>query len=152
MGLKDRLVEEMKEAAKSGDKLKLSIIRMALAAIKNKEKELRREPDDQEVMKLLASMIKQGKEAREQFSKGGREDLAEKEAKEVEILQSCLPPPLSPHELEEEVRKAIEEVGAKGPQDLGRVMKVIMPRIAGRAEGRSVNELVRKKLSELATA
>ncbi|RLA79420.1 MAG: GatB/YqeY domain-containing protein [Deltaproteobacteria bacterium] len=152
MGLKDRLVEEMKEAAKSGDKLKLSIIRMALAAIKNKEKELRREPDDQEVMKLLASMIKQGKEAREQFSKGGREDLAEKEAKEVEILQSFLPPPLSPQELEEEVRKAIEEVGAKGPQDLGRVMKVIMPRIAGRAEGRSVNELVRKKLSELATA
>ncbi|RLA85629.1 MAG: GatB/YqeY domain-containing protein [Deltaproteobacteria bacterium] len=152
MGLKDRLVEEMKEAAKSGDKLKLSVIRMALAAIKNKEKELRREPDDQEVMKLLASMIKQGKEAREQFSKGGREDLAEKEAKEVEILQSFLPPPLSPQELEEEVRKAIEEVGAKGPQDLGRVMKVIMPRIAGRAEGRSVNELVRKKLSELATA
>jgi len=151
MGLKDRLVDEMKEAAKSGDKLKLSIIRMALAAIKNKEKELRREPDDQEVMKLLASMIKQGKEAREQFSKGGREDLAEKEAREVEILQSFLPPPLSPEELEEEVRKVIEEVGAKGPQDLGRVMKVIMPRIAGRAEGRLVNELVRKKLSELAT-
>ena len=151
MGLKDRLVEEMKEAAKSGDKLKLSIIRMALAAIKNKEKELRREPDDQEVMKLLASMIKQGKEAREQFSKGGREDLAEKEAREVEILQSFLPPPLSPEELEEEVRKVIEEVGAKGPQDLGRVMKVIMPRIAGRAEGRLFNELVRKKLSELAT-
>ncbi|HEX16388.1 MAG: GatB/YqeY domain-containing protein [Deltaproteobacteria bacterium] len=146
MAVLERIREEMKEAAKAGDRERLSILRYALAALQNKEKELRRSLKDEEVYQVLSSLIKKGREASEQFRKGGREDLAAKEEREVVVLESFLPERLSREELERMVDEAIEEVGAKGPRDLGKVMKILMPRVAGRAEGKLVSETVRKRL------
>lgn len=147
MQIKDRLMENMKTAAKQQDKSRLSIIRLALAALQNKEKELRRELSDEEVIQVISVLVKKNRESIEQFKAGQRDDLVAKEQREIEVLQSFLPQQLSPEELEVEISRVLEETGASTPQDLGKVMKVLMPRIVGRAEGRVVNELVRKRLS-----
>ena len=148
MGIKKKLMEDMKRAIKEKDKSRLSIIRLALAALQNKEKELIRELSEQEVIQVISGLVKKGRESIEQFKAGQREDLVAKEEKEIEVLQSFLPQQLTPEELEVEISRAVEEAGASTPKDLGKVMKILMPRIAGRAEGRVVNELVRKRLSE----
>ena len=147
MGIKKQLTEDMKSAAKEKDKARLSTIRLALAAVQNKEKELRKELSEQEIILVLSGLIKKGKESIEQFKAGQRADLVDKEEKEIEILQDFLPQQLTPEELEGEISKAVEEAEASAPQDMGKVMKILMPRIAGRAEGKVVNELVRKRLS-----
>jgi uncharacterized protein YqeY len=147
MGIKEQLIQDMKGAAKEKAKEKLSIIRLALAAVQNKEKELLKELSEQEAMQVISGLIKKGKESIEQFRAGQRADLADKEEKEIEVLQSFLPQQLTSAELEKEISKALEEAEASAPQDMGKVMKILMPRIAGRAEGKVVNELVRKKLS-----
>ena len=147
MGVREDLVQQMKEAAKAGDKECLSVIRLVLAAVKNKEKELRREPKDEEVLQVISSMIRQGKEAIEQFRSGGRDDLVEKEEREIGILQSFLPPPLSPEELDQEIERAIQEVGADSPRDMGKVMKLLMSRLAGRVDGRTLSDKVKRRLS-----
>lgn len=147
MGIKEKLTEDMKGAAKEKAKARLSTIRLALAAIQNKEKELRKELSEEEIIQVISGLIKKGKESIEQFKAGQRADLVDKEEKEIEVLQVFLPPQLTPEELEVEIVKAVEEAGASAPQDMGKVMKVLMPRIAGRAEGKVVNELVRKRLS-----
>jgi uncharacterized protein YqeY len=147
MGIKERLMEAMRRAAKEKERLELSIIRLALAAVQNKEKELRRELSEEEGVQVIAGLIKKGKESVEQFKAGQRNDLVAKEEKEIEILQAFLPQQLTSEELEAEISKALEEAGASMPKDMGRVMKILMPRIAGRAEGKVVNELVRKRLS-----
>jgi uncharacterized protein YqeY len=92
-------------------------------------------------------LIKKGKESIEQFRAGQRADLVAKEEQEIAVLQAFLPQQLTPEEVEEEVAKAVEEAGASTPQDMGKVMRILMPRISGRAEGKVVNELVRKRLS-----
>jgi len=137
----------MKGAAKEKDKARLSIIRFALAAVQNKEKELLRELSEQEAIQVISGLIKKGKESIEQFRTGQRADLVEKEEHEIAVLQAFLPQQLTTAELETEVSKAVEEAGASAPQDMGKVMKILMPRIAGRADGKVVNELVRKRLS-----
>lgn len=147
MGIKERLMESMKRAAKEQDRSKLSIIRLALAAVQNKEKELRRELSDEEMVQVLSGLIKKGKESIEQFKAGQRDDLVAKEEKEIEILHAFLPQQLTSEELELEISRAVEESEASTSKDMGKVMKILMPRIAGRAEGKVVNELVRKKLS-----
>lgn len=147
MEIKAKLIEEMKGAAKEKDKARLSIIRFALAAVQNKEKQLLRDLSEQEAIQVISGLIKKGKESIEQFTTGQRADLVEKEEHEVAVLQAFLPQQLTTAELEAEVIKAVEEAGASAPQDMGKVMKILMPRIAGRADGRVVNELVRKKLS-----
>jgi uncharacterized protein YqeY len=147
MVIKEQLIKDMKSAAKEKAKGKLSIIRLALAAVQNKEKELRKELSEQEAIQVISGLIKKGKESIEQFKAGQRADLVDKEEKEIEVLQSFLPQQLSTAELEVEISKALEEAGASAPQDMGKVMKILMPRIAGRAEGKVVNELVRKRLS-----
>lgn len=147
MGIKEKLTEDMKSAAKEKAKARLSTIRLALAAVQNKEKELRKELSEQEIIQVIAGLIKKGKESIEQFKAGQRADLVDKEEKEIEVLQVFLPQQLTPEELEVEISKAVEEAEASAPQDMGKVMKVLMPRIAGRAEGKVVNELVRKRLS-----
>jgi uncharacterized protein YqeY len=147
MGIKEQLIQDMKSAAKEKAKEKLSIIRLALAAVQNKEKELRRELSEQEAIQVISGLIKKGKESIEQFRAGQRADLVDKEQKEIEVLHSFLPQQLSTAELEVEISKALEEAEASAPQDMGKVMKILMPRIAGRAEGKVVNELVRKRLS-----
>jgi uncharacterized protein YqeY len=147
MGIKEQLIKDMKSAAKEKAKGKLSIIRLALAAVQNKEKELLRELSEQEAIQVISGLIKKGKESIEQFKAGQRADLVDKEEKEIEVLHAFLPQQLSTTELEKEISKALEEAGASAPQDMGKVMKILMPRIAGRAEGKVVNELVRKRLS-----
>jgi uncharacterized protein YqeY len=147
MEIKAKLIEEMKGAAKEKDKARLSIIRFALAAVQNKEKELLKDLSEQEAIQVISGLIKKGKESIEQFKTGQRADLVEKEEHEVAVLQAFLPQQLTTAELETEVSKAVEEAGASAPQDMGKVMKILMPRIAGRADGKVVNELVRKRLS-----
>jgi uncharacterized protein YqeY len=147
MEIKAKLIEEMKAAAKEKDKARLSIIRFALAAVQNKEKELLRELSEQEAIQVISGLIKKGKESIEQFRTGQRTDLVEKEEHEIAVLQAFLPQQLTTAELEAEVSKAMEEAGASASQDIGKVMKILMPRIAGRADGKLVNELVRKRLA-----
>jgi uncharacterized protein YqeY len=147
MEIKAKLIEDMKGATKEKAKARLSIIRFALAAVQNKEKELLRELSEQEAIQVISGLIKKGKESIEQFRTGQRADLVEKEEHEITVLQAFLPQQLTTAELETEVSKAVEEAGASAPQDMGKVMKILMPRIAGRADGKVVNELVRKRLS-----
>ena len=146
-GIKEQLTEDMKRAAKERAKARLSTIRLALAAVQNKEKELRKELSEQEIIQVIAGLIKKGKESIEQFKAGQRTDLVEKEEREIEVLQTFLPQQFTAEELEAEIAKAVDEAEASAPQDMGKVMKILMPRIAGRAEGKVVNELVRKRLA-----
>lgn len=147
MGIKERLTEAMRRAVKEKERSKLSIIRLALAAVQNKEKELLRDVSEEEAIQVISGLIKKGKESIEQFRAGQRDDLVAKEEKEIEVLQTFLPQQLTPEELEVEISKALEEAEASTPKDMGKVMKILMPRIAGRAEGKVVNELVRKMLA-----
>ena len=147
MGIKEKLQDAMKSAAKEKAKAKLSTLRLALAAVQNKEKEIRQELSEQEEIQVISGLIKKGKESIEQFKAGQRADLVAKEEEEIAVLQAFLPQQLTPEEVEVEVAKAVEEAGASTPRDIGKVMQILMPRIAGRAEGKVVNELVRKRLS-----
>jgi uncharacterized protein YqeY len=147
VGITEKLKDAMKSAAKEQAKARLSTIRLALAAVQNKEKELRKELSEQEAIQVISGLVKKGKESIEQFKAGRRDDLVAKEEQEIAVLQTFLPQQLTTEELEVEISKAIEETGASRPQDIGQVMKILMPRMAGRAEGKVVNELVRKRLS-----
>ncbi len=151
MTLQERLVEEMKDAMRSGQAEKLSVIRMVRASLKNREIERGKGKPltDADVMEVILSGIKQRRDAIEQFRKGGRADLVAKEEHEVVILQSFLPPPLSDDELAALVREAAVEVGASGPKDMGKVMKAVLPLVAGRAEGGAVNAAVKRHLEGL---
>ncbi|MFQ5903725.1 MAG: GatB/YqeY domain-containing protein, partial [Candidatus Binatia bacterium] len=137
----------MKAAMKSGDRLTLSILRLIFSAIHNGEIKGRRELTSEEVLKIISSLCKQRQEAIEYFRKGGRVDLEEKEKAELVVLRRFLPQALSEEEVRSLIRSSIEEVGAKGVQDLGRVMKQIMPKITGRTEGKRVSELAKEMLS-----
>jgi len=148
MVTKDTITEQMKKAAKTKDKATLSILRFALAAINNKEKEVRHELSEQETFQVLSSLVKKAKESIEQFQRGNRSDLVSKEENELEVLQAFLPQQLTPEELGEEISKVLKESGASSAKDVGTVMKILMPRIAGRADGRLVNEMVRERLSK----
>jgi len=147
MGLKDRLQKDMQKAAKERNPLALSALRMALAEIKNREIEARGELPDEAIEKAIASMVKRQRESIELFLKGNRPELAEKERAEIAVLSAYLPEGLSGAEIESLAREAIASVGAKSPADMGRVMKELMPRVAGRADGKLVSEVVRRLLS-----
>jgi len=147
MGLKERIQADMQKAAKERNSLALSALRMALAAIKNKEIETRGEIGGDAVLKVLATMVKQRRESIELFERGGRSDLVGKETAEIDVLEAYLPKPLTDAEVESLVREAIAAAGAKSPADMGRVMKELMPKVAGRADGKTVNEIVRRLLA-----
>jgi uncharacterized protein YqeY len=147
MGLKEQIQGDMKKAAKERNSLALSALRMILAAIKNKEIEARGEIGEDAVLKVLATMVKQRRESIELFERGGRSDLAGKEAAEIVVLEAYLPKPLPDAEVESLVREAITTAGAKSLADMGRVMKELMPKVAGRADGKTVNEIVRRLLA-----
>jgi hypothetical protein len=147
MSLDERLVEEMKQAMKSGDKLRLSAIRMIRSASKNKEIELRKKLEDEEIVKVIQVMVRKGEESVEQFQTGGRMDLVEKEKREIEILRSFLPQPLSQEEILTIVDQSIQETQASSPKDIGKVMKSVMPKIGGKADGKLINQLVKERLS-----
>jgi len=147
MGLEERLVEEMKEAMKSNEKVRLSTIRMIRSSIKNKEIELRKPLDDEGIQKVIQGMVRKGEESLEQFKLGGRMDLVEKESKEIEILKSYLPQSLTQEEMIKIVDQTIQEVQATSLKDLGKVMKSVMPKLQGKADGKLINRLVKERLS-----
>lgn len=145
--LKARLAEDLKGAMKSGDRLKTSVIRLLGSLIKNREIEKRGELDDQETIQAVVASCKLRKEAIEQYVKGGRNDLAAKEEAELKLLESYLPPPFSPEELRQKVDEAILASSAASLKDMGRVMALLMPEIAGRADGKVASQMVREALS-----
>lgn len=147
MSLEERLLEEMKRAMKSNDKLRLSAIRMIRSALKNKEIDLRKKLEDEEVAKVIQAMVRKGEESVEQFQIGGRMDLVDKEKKEIEIMKSFLPQPLSQEEILKIIDQSIQETQASSPKDIGKVMKSVMPKIGGKADGKLINQLVKERLS-----
>ena len=146
MALREKLYEDMKNAMKARDDLRLSTIRMVRSAVKNKDIELKRELDDQEIVEVIAALVKQRKESIRLFSEAGRKDLVEKEEKELAILHEFLPQQLNRAEVALLVEKIIAECGAQGAKDMGKVMKALMPHVAGRADGKTVSDVVREKL------
>jgi len=146
MSLKARLDQVLNESLKAGDTLKVSAIRLLRSSIKNREIEKRGELTEEEILGLVSSAVKQRKDSIEQFSKGGREDLVRKETQEMEFLLGFLPQPLSPEALEREIQDAIRAAEAAGPQDIGKVMKILMPRLKGRADGSQVQTRVKEQL------
>jgi hypothetical protein len=147
MSLYDDIVVDFKKSLKDQEKETLSVLRGLKTAIKNKQVELREQPSDDQIRGIISSEIKKRKEAIEKFGLGSRQDLVEKEEKELEILSSYLPPQLSTEEIKGILTEAIEEISATSPKDLGRVMKSVMPKLAGRADGREVNRIARELLS-----
>jgi len=147
MSLEEKLLEEMKLAMKSNDKLRLSTIRMIRSALKNKEIELRKKLEEEDVVKVIQAMTRKGEESIEQFQTGGRMDLVEKEKKEIEILKSFLPQPLSQEEIFKIIDQSIQETQASSQKDIGKVMKSVMPKIGGKADGKLINQLVKERLS-----
>jgi uncharacterized protein YqeY len=145
--LKDRLTEDMQAAMKSGDKARLSVLRMALAGVKQREVDTRRPLDDAGVQTVIERMIKQGKDALTQFRDGGRADLVAKEEFELKVLQTYLPQQLSESELDAFIAECIEAAKATTVKDLGKVMGVIKTRAAGRVDMSTVSARVRTMLT-----
>ncbi|MCD6281840.1 MAG: GatB/YqeY domain-containing protein [Deltaproteobacteria bacterium] len=141
----EKVKSDLKTAMKTGDKVKVSVLRMLISATKNREIELKRPLEDEETISSIRSQIKQLKESYEQFKRGKREDLAEKALLEINVLKTYLPPELDDKELEEIVKAVISEFGAT-KKDFGRVMKEVISRVSGRAEGKRINEIVRQHL------
>ncbi len=147
MPITDRLSDDLKTALKGGEKDRLSVIRMIKSAVKNKEIEKGDPLNDEEVCGVMTTLAKRAKDSIEQFSKGGRNELAEKEKREFEIIRAYLPEQVSEEKLALIINEVVTETGAGGPGDMGRVMKSVMARVKGQADGRLVSELVKKMLS-----
>jgi len=147
MGLKIEIQDAMRAAMKKGDRLTLSILRLLLSALQNEEIKSRRELSTEEIHRTISTLCKQRTEAIELFRKGAREELAQKEEAELKVLQHFLPQQLSENEVRALIQSSIEEIGAKNVQDLGKVMKQVMPRLSGRADGKRVNELAKEILA-----
>lgn len=147
MDLKERLQTDMKSAMKAGDKERLSVIRMTLSEIKNQEIKAGGALGEEQLISLLSRNAKQRKESIAQFRQGGREDLVDKEAGELRILQEYLPSQISREELREMIEKAIAATGAASLKEIGLVMKQVMAAAGGRADGKEVQQMVREILS-----
>jgi uncharacterized protein YqeY len=147
MSLNEKIAGDIAAAMKAKDAPRLSALRMLKAAVMNKGVEKGRDLDDAEVLLVVASLVKQRRDSIDQFAKAGRVDLVDKETGEITVLETYLPPAASPDELEAAVAAAIAETGAATVKDIGKVMKAVMPKLAGKhAEGRAINEIVRRKL------
>jgi uncharacterized protein YqeY len=147
MTLNEKIGAEITTAMKAKDATRLSALRMLKAAVMNKGVEKNRDLDDGEILQVVASLVKQRKDSVEQFEKAGRTDLVAKETAEIAILQEYLPPAASQDDIDAAVAAAIAESGATSVKDMGKVMKAVMPKLAGRnADGKAVNEAVRRAL------
>jgi len=147
MTLIEKISADMTAAMRSKDQARLMPLRMAKAALMNREVEKGRALDEAEAQQVVASLIKQRHDSVEQFTKGGRAELAARETAEIAVLEAYVPPPLDPAAIELAVDEAVRETGATAAKDMGRVMKAVMPKLAGRgADGRTINEIVRRKL------
>jgi uncharacterized protein YqeY len=150
MSLKQQIISDMTAAMKSKDAARTSTLRMVKAAITNREKEGGAEISDDEVLKLLRSQVKQRRDSVEQYQKGGRQDLADKEQAEIAIIEGYLPQAASQEEIDQAVAAAVAETGASSMKDMGAVMKAAMAKLAGKnADGKIVSEAVKAKLSQL---
>lgn len=147
MSLSDRLNEDMKQAMRSQDKFRLSVIRMIRSAIKNIEIDQRRTLDDNEVLDILSREIKQRRDSLIEFDKAGRDDLADAVKAEITVIADYLPQQLTEEELRTIVQETVREVGASSKADMGKVMGALMPKVKGRADGKLVNQLVQESLS-----
>jgi len=147
MELQERIEQALKEAIRQRAETKKDAVRMLLTAVKVREKEVKRQLGETEIQQVIGALVKQRRDSAAQFRQAGRLELAEKEEEEIAVLQEFLPRQLSPEELEEIVASAVAESGAKSEKEIGKVMKVLMPKVAGRADGKLVNELVRKLLA-----
>jgi uncharacterized protein len=148
--LKERLDQDLKEAMRSKEELTTSVLRMLKSAVKYKEVEPGAKAlEDTGVLQVIATLIKQRRDSVEQFRSGHRDDLADKEEREILVLQRYLPTQLSADELLSEVKAAIAATGARGPKDMGAVMKALQPKVQGRAEGKTVSDAVRAQLAAL---
>lgn len=146
MTLKERIGAELKEAMKARDELKVSTLRLIHSSIRNKEIDERKPLEDDGVLAVLVTAAKQRRESIEQYEKGGRADLADKEKAELAIIQTFMPEQLGPDEIAGLIKETIAETGASGAKDMGKLMKALMPKVKGKADGRLVNELVKKLL------
>jgi uncharacterized protein YqeY len=147
MSIVDDVNAAIADAMRKHDPARLSALRMLKAAFMNRDVEKGRALDDAEARQVVTSLVKQRKDSIEQFTKGGRQDLADKETAEIAVLEVYLPPPADPAAVERAITEAIAETGAASPKDIGRVMKAAMAKLAGQnVEGKAVNELVRQKL------
>lgn len=149
MSIKAELVKQMNEAAKAQDKIRLGALRNILAQVKNKEIALIKRAEglsDEEVVSVIKTMVKQSLESIDQFKKGGRQDLVDKEETELKTLQSFLPPQLSKDAIKVIVSDIVKNLKASGQKDMGKVMKEVMPKVAGKADGKLVNEVVKEVL------
>ena len=147
MPLVDEVTNAIADAMRRHDAPRLTALRLLKAAIMNREVEKGRGLDEAESRQVVQSLVKQRRDAIEQFLKGGRKDLADKDAAEIAILESYLPPAADPAVVEQAIAQSITETGATSPKDMGRVMKAVMARLAGQnVDGKTVNELVRKTL------
>jgi uncharacterized protein YqeY len=147
MGLTDKVNADIAAAMKAKNAGRLSALRMVKAAIMNKGVEKGRDLEDAEVVQVITSLVKQRRDSIEQFSKAGRSDLVDKETAEIAVLTEFLPPAATPEEVDTAVDAAIAETGATSAKDVGKVMKAVMPKLAGKnADGRTINEAVRRKL------
>jgi len=151
MNLKQKIPSDLKDALREKKTMDLSVLRMLQSAIRNKEIEKKKRDGltDEEIVEVISSEIKKRKEAIEEYTKGQRLDLADKEKSEIEVLMSYMPKQMEEIEIREEVKKAIQEAGAKTQGELGKVMKIVMPRMKGKADGALVNKVVREELQKL---
>ena len=146
MSLKQQLLDDMKEALRAKEKIRLNTIRMLRSQIKNREIERGGELSDDEVLQVLSKAEKTRKEAIELYRRGNREDLAAQEETELAVIRGYMPEPLSEDELRALIGQVVAEVGAEGMRDMGKVMGAIMPKVRGRADGQIVNRLVKERL------
>jgi uncharacterized protein len=147
MTLDEKIVEDLKKAMKEKDTLRLSCLRMLKAALKNLQVDRQRKLKDEEIQGIISSLIKKGKESSKEFRNANREDLALKEEREVAIFYDYLPRQLTPDNIEKILREIISELSAEKPSDLGKVMKMAMPKMAGKAQGKEVNEIAKRLLA-----
>ena len=148
MSLKQQIISDLTASMKAQDAPRTSTLRMVKAAVMNREIEKGGELDDDELAKLMRSLVKQRRDSVEQYEKGGRQELADKEKTEIEVIEAYLPQAASADEIEAAVAAAISETGASSMKDMGKVMKAVQAALAGKnADGRAVSELVKAKLS-----
>lgn len=146
VSLSDKLVADMKEAMKQKDKVRLATIRMVRAAQKEAEIDHHKELDDQELTEIIVRQVKIRKDALPEYEKANRVETVQQLQEEIEVLQGYLPEQLSEDEIRDLIRETIKKTGAKGPQDMGKVMKDLMPGLKGRADGKIINQLVKEIL------
>lgn len=147
MSLQEQISAALKDAMRARDEVKMATLRLVLTAIKKREKEARSLLEDQEVISVITTQIKQRRESIEQYRKAGREDLAQTEENELQILQGYMPEQVSEEEISNTLDEIIAEVGAASMKDMGKVMKAAMAKLAGKAEGGAINAMVKEKLS-----